>query len=254
MKKTNPPLYNQTLVNTGNGSTVILLHGLFGNYRMWSKIVDSLKNDFHVVVPRLPIFELPVHLTNIKYLAKVLDEFIEYHEFNDITLVGHAIGGQVALMYAHSYPEKVSKLVLTGSTGLLETPLTDESLVTKDINYKFVENMVNRAFHNRTPFVEYFAEEIYLTVQNIPKRLSIGSMIKSSNQNNVTSFLNEISHPTLLLWGLEDKFSPPEIALHFHDYMRNSELKFIKECGHVVMVDKPEEFSQHLIPFLKKIK
>jgi len=245
-------LYNQTLVNTGHGSTVILLHGLFGNYHMWSKTVAALKNDFHVVVPRLPIFDFPAHLTNIKYLLKVLDEFIDWHQLKDVTLVGHSIGGQVALMYAHTHPEKVSKLVLTGSTGLIESPLlTDESLSNKDINYKFVEGMVSKAFHEKTPFVKYFTEEIYLTVQNIPKRLTIGSMIKSSNQLNVTSFLNGIDHPTLLLWGLDDKFSPPEIALHFHDYLRNSELKFIKDCGHIAMVDQPEEFNQKLISFLK---
>jgi len=251
MKKINPPLYNQTLVNRGNGQVVILLHGLFGNYRMWSKTVEALESNYHVVVPRMPIFDLPIHNTNVKYLIKVLHDFIEWYEFKNVMLVGHAIGGQVALMYTYTHPENVSRLVLTGSSGLLDSPLSDESITTRTIDHDFVHDMVSQAFYEETPMLEYFVEEIYLTVQNIPKRLAIGSIIKSSNQNSVTHFLNKIDNPTLLLWGLEDQLSPPEIALHFHDYLRNSELKFIKECGHVPMVEQPDVYNQHLISFFR---
>lgn len=252
MKKQNPPIYHQTYVNTGKGPVVILLHGLFGNYKMWSKTVEALQSDFHVVVPRLPIFNLSVHNSNIKHLMKAIHDFIEWHQFSEVTIVGHAMGGQVALMYAYAHPEKVSRLVLVGSTGVLEGALSQESLKAKNINYDFVQDMVSLAFYEEPPDIEYFTEEIYLAVQNIPKRLMIGSLIKSSNQNTVTQFLNKINHPVLLLWGLEDKFSPPEIALHFHDYLRHSELKFIQSCGHVPMVEQPGLFNQHLISFLRQ--
>ncbi|HEV8512103.1 MAG TPA: alpha/beta hydrolase, partial [Cyclobacteriaceae bacterium] len=91
MKKINAPLYNQTYVNTGNGPVVILLHGLFGNFSLWKKTVDALTDKYHVIVPRFPIFDLPVHNTNIKYLVRVLEEFIEWNELTNVTLVGHAI-------------------------------------------------------------------------------------------------------------------------------------------------------------------
>jgi pimeloyl-ACP methyl ester carboxylesterase len=251
MAKSIPPFFNQTLINIGSGPVVILLHGLFGNYRMWSKTVEALQSDYHVVIPRLPIFDLPIQNTNVKYLVKVLHDFIEWHNFKEVSLVGHAMGGQVALMYTYLNPDHVSKLIITGSTGLLNTPLTDDSLTTKNFDHDFVYDMVSQAFYEENPMLEYFVEEIYLTVQNIPNRLMIGSLIKSSRQNEVTHFLNKIDTPTLLIWGLQDKLSPPEIALHFHDYLRNSELKFIKECGHIAMFDKPSIFNQHLISFLK---
>jgi 2-hydroxy-6-oxonona-2,4-dienedioate hydrolase len=252
MKKQTSPIHNQTYVNTGKGPVVILLHGLFGNYKMWSRTVEALQNDFQVVVPRLPIFDLSVHNSNVKYLMKVIYEFIEWHQFKDVTIVGHAMGGQVALMYTYAHPENVSKLVLVGSTGVLEGALSQESLKSKNINYDFVQDMVSRAFHEETPDMEYFTEEIYLAVQNIPKRLMIGSLIKSSNQNTVNQFLNKINQPVLLLWGLEDKFLPPETALHFHDYLRHSELKFIQSCGHVPMMEQPDLFNRHLISFLRE--
>jgi len=251
MKKINPPLYNQTYVNTGNGPVVILLHGLFGNFALWKKTVDALKEKYRVIVPRLPIFDLPVQNTNIKYLVKVLDEFIEWNQLKNVTLVGHAIGGQVALLYTYTHPSLVEKLVLTGSAGLFENSNFEEATPSEISDYDFIQEKVQEAFYEPSVAPSHFVEEIYTTVQNIPKRLTIGSFIRSSKQNSVTYFLNKIDHPILLLWGLEDRISRPEVALHFHDFLQNSEIRFIEHCGHVPMVENAEEFNKHLLNFLK---
>ncbi|MGC4022910.1 MAG: alpha/beta hydrolase [Cyclobacteriaceae bacterium] len=246
----NSVVFNQTLYNKGQGPVVILLNGLFGNYRLWSKTVTALQDHYHVVVPRLPIFEIPAQHSNLNYLVEALHSFIEWHKFKEVTLVGHAMGGQIALLYSYFNPEKVSNIVISGSTGIFESPLINKSLLSKEINKDFVHEMVSHAFYEENQLTEIFAEEIYLTVENIPNRLMIGSLIKSSIQNGLSHSLNEINTPTLLLWGLEDKISPPETALHFHDFLRYSELRFIKECGHVPMIEQPEIFNQHLISFL----
>jgi pimeloyl-ACP methyl ester carboxylesterase len=250
MKKANPPLYNQTYVNTGHGPTVILLHGLFGNFGMWQKTVEVLTENFHVVVPRLPIFDLPVHNTNVKYLVRVLHEFIEWNNLEDVILVGHAIGGQVALMYTYTHPTTVARLILSGSAGLFENSPFDEVTPAEITDYDFIYEKVNEAFYEPKAELSGFVDEIYATVQNIPKRLTIDSLIKSSKQNSVTFFLNKLDHPTLLIWGLEDKITPPEVAMHFHDFLQNSEIRFIEECGHVPMVEKPELFNRHVLSFL----
>jgi pimeloyl-ACP methyl ester carboxylesterase len=237
-------------VNTGHGPAVILLHGLFGNFGMWQKTVEVLKENFHVVVPRLPIFDLPIQNTNVKYLVRVLHEFIEWHQLEDIILVGHAMGGQVALMYTYTHPTNVAKLVLSGSAGLFENSPFDEATSSEFTDYDFVQEKVSEAFYEPQKEVIGFVDEIYATVQNIPKRLTLGSFIKSSKQSSVTFFLNKLDHPTLLIWGLEDKITPPEVAMHFHDFLQNSEIRFIDECGHMPMVEKPDLFNAHLLSFL----
>ena len=250
MKKTNPPLYNQTYVNTGVGPMVIFLHGLFGNFGLWKKTVDALKDKYRVIVPRFPIFDLPIQNTNIKYLVKVLEEFIEWNQLTNVTLVGHAIGGQVALLYTYTHPTIVERLVLTGSAGLFENSNFDEVTPSEINDYGFIQEKVREAFYEPEVAPSHFVEEIYNTVQNIPMRLTIGSFIRSSKKNSVTYFLNKIDHPILLLWGLEDRITPPEVAMHFHDFLQNSEIKFIQRCGHVPMVENPEEFNKHLLNFL----
>jgi pimeloyl-ACP methyl ester carboxylesterase len=251
--KSSSPLYNQAYINTGHGQVVILLHGLFGNLGIWKSVIQELKASFHVVVPRLPLFELPAEHTNIKYLTKVLHDFIEFHQFQDVILVGHAIGGQVALLYAHHYPDNVAKLVLTSSAGLIEkSPILDTH--DQDTSaYTYVYDKIVEAFYVRDAISGELVDDIYTTAKSVTKRSILWSMANSSRRYNVGAVLPGIHHPVLLLWGLQDKVTPPEAALLFHDLLPNSELRFIDQCGHFAMVEKAPAFTAHLLSFFQPV-
>ncbi|SHI03132.1 Pimeloyl-ACP methyl ester carboxylesterase [Chryseolinea serpens] len=250
MKYGNPPLYNQSFTNTGAGPVVILLHGLFGSNVMWKAVVNALKEDFKVIVPRLPLFELPVEQANIKHLAALLHEFIEWNQFTNVTLVGHALGGQVALLYAHLHPGNVHKLVLTASAGSKEnSPVLNARNSTS--SYRDVHNKILEACYRSELISNELVDEIYTSVHNIPRRISLWNLALSSRRANVSSFLTTIRHPVLLIWGLQDKITPPEAALHFHDLLPNGRVKFIDKCGHMPMVEQAKEFNDHLLLFLR---
>lgn len=251
MRKNNPPLFNQTYIDTGDGAMVVLLHGLFGNLAMWKHVIEDLRKNYRVVVPRLPMFDLPIEHTNIKFLAKILHEYLEWNQCSDVTLVGHAIGGQVALMYTNLNPSNVRKIVLTGSSGLFEnSPFLESTASEKSL--AFVDEKVRGVFHNKDFAPGALIREVYETVQNIPKRMALGQLARSSVHSNVSPFLGKLHHPVLLAWGLDDKITPPDVALHFHDLLPNSELKFISACGHLPMVEQPEKFNEHLRNFLSQ--
>ncbi len=243
------PPHNQAYINTGTGPVVILLHGLFGNVEMWKYAVDALKIDFQVVVPRLPLFELPTEHSNVKHLVTALHEFIEWSRLTGVTLVGHGIGGQVALIYAGQYPHKVKKLVLTSSSGLMEKSLVLD--LDEDPEYSYVHDKIEEAFYLREFITNELVDDIYTTVKSIHKRMALWNFVRSSRQTNVAPLLAKISHPVLLIWGLQDKITPPEAALHFHDLLPNAEVKFIDKCGHVAMIEKSGEFNAHLLSFLR---
>lgn len=253
MKRSAPPLYNQTYLNVGDGPVVILLHGLFGNIAMWKSTVESLKSNHRVVIPRLPIFDLPIEHTNVKYLAKVLHDFIDWNQFSNVTIVGHAIGGQVALLYAAQYPANVNRIVLTSSTGLFENSPFIQGNLSGFNDLEFIQEKVESAFYQPTNAPKELVEQVYSTVKSIPKRLTLGTLSKSSKKSNVASLLNKLSHPVLLIWGLDDKMTPPEVAFHFHDFLPNSEIKLIEECGHVPMVEQPDVFNRYIKDFINKL-
>lgn len=252
MTSTRSSDYTQTYINTGQGQVVILLHGIFGNIHIWKPVVEALKNDFHVIVPRLPLTDLPLEDANVKHIAHVLHKFIEFHDLQNVTLVGHAVGGQLALMYTHLYPANVRKLVLVSSAGLMErSPLLKAEV---PIDFQSLQEEIEEAFYLKEFVSEKIVEEIYEVTRDESRQAVIGEIARSSRRFRVSTFLNKIDHPVLLIWGLYDPISPPESALHFNDLLSNSEVKFIEQCGHVPMLEKPEKFNTHLLEFLKPVQ
>jgi len=246
--QSNSILYNQTYIDKGRGEPIILLHGLFGNLSNWKSVVDHFSKEYRVIIPRLPIFDMPQHQANLDKLSVVLDEFLDWRQLSDVTLVGNSLGGHLALLYALRKPRNVKRLVLTGSSGLFENLMGKTFPHVKD--YEFIREKVGCTFFNKEAVTKDLVDEVYDTVQSIPKTLRLIGLSRSAQQNNLSSSLHRIHQPTLLVWGLQDEITPPETALHFHDLLPNSELKFIDQCGHVPMMEQPQLFNQYVEEFL----
>lgn len=241
--------YDQAYLDKGEGKVIILLHGLFGNLSNWKSVVDHFSPKYRVIIPRLPIFEMPSGKANLNELAEVLDRFVKAHNLKSFTLVGNSLGGHLALMYALEHPELVKKIVLTGSSGLFENALGNSFPRVKD--YQYIKERVEYTFYKKEVVTKEIVDEVFDAVQTKPKTLSILGLARSAQRNNLASSLYALKTPTLLVWGLQDKITPPNTALHFHDLLPNSELKFIDHCGHVPMMEHPETFNQHMEEFLK---
>lgn len=248
MRLENSSEYNQTYIDKGQGEPIILLHGLFGNLSNWKSVIDHFSNDYRIIIPRLPIFDMPQHQANLERLSVVLDEFLDWHQLSNVTLVGNSLGGHLALLYALRKPQNVKRLILTGSSGLFENLMGNTFPRVKD--YEFIRGKVSYTFFNKEVVTNELVDEVYDTVQSIPKTLRSIELSRSAQQNNVSSSLHKIQQPTLLIWGLQDEITPPETALHFHDLLPFSELKFIDQCGHVPMMEQPQLFNQYMEKFL----
>lgn len=211
-------------------------------------MVEALKDSYRVIVPRIPLSDLPLEDANVKHIAHMLHGFIEHHQLQNIILVGHAVGGQLALMYTHLYPANVRKLVLVGSAGLMErTPLPD----TAPLDLQLLQDEWEHGYYLKGHLPEKIAQEFLEVASDESRQAALGEIARSSKRYQVSSFLNKIDHPVLLVWGLHDPVSPPESALHFNDLLSNSEIRFIEDCGHVPMLEKPQQFVAHLQAFLK---
>ena len=72
---------------------------------------------YKVLVPELPIYDMPLLKTNVKSFAKFLEGFIEHKGLKDVILLGNSLGGHIGLLHTKLYPKKVKALVITGSSG-----------------------------------------------------------------------------------------------------------------------------------------
>ncbi len=236
---------------TGAGSVLLLLHGLFGALSNFRGVIDQFAEKMKVCIPLLPLYSLPPEQTTVEGLVKYIHDFIEHKKYDKVILLGNSLGGHIALMYTLKFPKKVRSIVLTGSSGLFENSLGDS--YPKKSDYDFVKHKTEYTFYNPAIATKELVDEVYEIVNNREKALRILYLAKSALRNNLREHLKNIKVPVMLIWGKDDKITPPFVAEEFNKLIRNSRLEFINECGHAAMMEQTDEFNLLLDNFLSKL-
>src|SRR5690606_20428758 len=110
----------------GEGTPIIILHGLMGGLSNFQGVLDYFpKKGYRVLVPELPIYDMPVLKTNVKSFAKFVEGFIQLKGLDNVILLGNSLGGHIGLLHTKLYPTKVKALIITGSSGLYESAMGD---------------------------------------------------------------------------------------------------------------------------------
>ncbi|MFO7257785.1 MAG: alpha/beta hydrolase [Bacteroidota bacterium] len=235
-------------VDEGTGPALVLLHGLFGALSNWEGVVERFSSKFRVVIPMLPIYEMPIKDAGLDGLTTFLEDFVEFMNLRDIILMGNSLGGHIALMYTLRNGDKVKRLILTGSSGLFEDSMGGS--YPKRGNYEYVKERVAYTFYNPEVATKELVDEVFETTRNIPKCMRIVAIAKSAQRNNLANEIKAIKVPTLLVWGLNDTITPAMVAHEFGRLIPNSELKFIDQCSHAPMMEHPERFNEIVEGFL----
>lgn len=238
-------------IEEGEGPVLILLHGLFGALSNWKDVLDKFTPNYKVVIPLMPIYDLPILFTNVKSLAKHIHKFIEYKQYESFTLIGNSLGGHVGLVYTLKHPEKLKSLVLTGSSGLYENAFG--GTFPKREDYNFVKTKVEYTFYDPATASKELVDEVYEIVNNRLKIIKILALAKSAIRHNMAKDLKKIQTPTCLIWGKNDNITPPDVAEEFNKLLPTSELHWIDKCGHAAMMEQPEEFNKILEQYLLKV-
>lgn len=95
-------------------------------------------------------------------------------------------------------------------------------------------------------------DEVYDTIQSRVKTLSLIGLARAAQRHNLADILDRITTPTLLIWGLQDTITPPEVALDFYNKLPDSSITFLEHCGHVPMMEQPQLFNEHVRKFLDR--
>lgn len=236
-------------IDEGSGKTMLLIHGLFGALSNWEAVVEHFSKDHRVVIPLLPIYEMPIRQADLDGLVKFLDEFIHLKRLNDITLIGNSLGGHVGLIYTLNFPQNVRSLVLTGSSGLFENAMGGS--YPRRGSYDYIKERVEYTFYSPETAGEELINEIFETTKSIPKSLRIVSIAKSAQRHNMAKEIPRINVPTCLIWGLNDTITPPMVAHEFNKLLPDSKLYFIDKCCHAPMMEHPQKFNEILEGYLQ---
>jgi pimeloyl-ACP methyl ester carboxylesterase len=238
-------------IEEGEGDVLLLLHGLMGGLSNFDRVIEDFSKDYRVIIPILPIYDLPLLTTGVKSLSKYVHKFVRFKKLSDIILLGNSVGGHVALIYVLSHPLIVKSLILTGSSGLYENAFG--GTYPKRENYEFVKEKVQYTFYDPATATKELVDEVYKIINDRHSVIRILAMAKSAIRHNMKKDLHKIKIPVALIWGKNDKITPPEVANEFHEELPNSELRWIDHCGHAPMMEQPEEFNRLLKGFLDKV-
>ncbi len=239
-------------LETNPGKPVLLLlHGLFGATGNFAGIQEHFKDEYNVVTPLLPILSMPIKKLSLEGLLKHIHEFVILMGYKNFHLVGNSLGGHLAQMYALTYPDKVSSITLTGSSGLFENSMG--STFPKRGDYEFIKRKTQDIFYDPATATKEVVDEVFETVNDRNKAIRVVVTAKSAIRNNLEDRLINIEQPVLLVWGREDPITPLWVGEKFNKLLPNSVLSVMEKCGHAPMMEQPDKFNTILSDFLDKV-
>ena len=211
-------------------------------------ITFSKDKGFKVLMPVLPIYDLPILKTSVRELSSFLDRFIKFKKIKKFVLIGNSLGGHIALYYTKIF-KRANGLVLTGSSGLYEKGMG--SGYTKRGDYNVMKKKVEEVFYDPRVANKELVDEVFETVNDRNKLIKILAMAKSAIRHNMAKDLPKMKLPCLIIWGKNDNVTPPDVGIEFNNLLPNSDLVWIDKCGHAPMMEHPEKFNEILLDWLK---
>jgi pimeloyl-ACP methyl ester carboxylesterase len=235
----------------GEGTPIVILHGLMGGLSNFDGVMNYFpEKGYKVVVPELPLYDMPLLKTNIKNLTKYIKEFIDFKSYGKVILVGNSLGGHVGLLTTKLYPEIVKALVITGSSGLYESAMGES--YPKRGDYEYIKKKAQDVFYDPEVATQEIIDDVYSVVNDRSKLIRTLSIAKSAIRHNMSKDLPDMKTPTCIIWGKQDEVTPPQVAKDFDKLLPDSELFWIDKCGHAAMMEHPDEFNTILYAWLQK--
>ncbi len=261
--------------DTGEGEqTIIFIHGLGSYIPAWNRIIPELSKSYRCIAIDLPGYgksSKAPHSGLMTYYADVVNELVDTLNIKDFNIAGHSMGGQIAIVYGLSWPEKVNNLILFAPAGFerfnsgqkrwLHDVMTP--VLVKSTTYEAIETNLAYNFYNMPPEAEFmltdrlamrYAEDFDNYCYAVSK--SVGGMVNEP----VIDKLKDLKVRTLIFFGENDNLIPnrylnpgstKNIAETGAELIPDSKLIMIPKCGHFIMFEKPETIPQEIKDFIQ---
>lgn len=258
----------------GEGFPLLFIHGLGSYLPAWQKNIPFLSKHFRCLALDLPGYGKSAKegfTAGMEFYADVVNSFLDKLQLQACYLVGHSMGGQVAIHTALKYPDKVKKLALMAPAGL-ETFSTEEG---QQLMQWFAPDKVFRADADiieqnvKANFHRFPADARVLLQDRVGYKSCsdyrafcqvVADSVAAMLNEPVYARLDKLSMPVLMLFGRQDAYIPskllhPELTLEamlqeVHNRMPNLRYHLIDTCGHFVQWEQAEKVNGYLLEFL----
>ncbi len=239
----------------GRGTPLVFVHG-FGTEAAinWSAQMVAFDTEYDVLAPDLPGFgrsqrcgETNCIALQVRCLRALLDDL----RIERASLVGHSMGGWIALAFAAAHPDRVDRLVVVDAAGLrFEPDLTLERALLPD-TIDDVRLLIRANFQRTIRLPAFVLRDVLRAAKRdaaerteLLRRLVYGT-------EHVDDRLGAIRARTLVVWGAEDPLTPLALGMRLVDAVAGARLVAFPDCAHSPNVERPERFNDVLREFLR---
>jgi pimeloyl-ACP methyl ester carboxylesterase len=231
---------------------VVLIHGAGGTHLSWPPQIRRLAGE------KIYALDLPGHGKSGGAGRQSIDEyaddviaFMKELKIRAAVIVGHSMGSAVALTLALKYPKQVLGLGLLGSGSKLRVaPILLETVGNPNTFESAVDMVNENCFSSETP--QNLMGLAKRTMLEIRPPVLLGDLL-ACNEFNVTSQLEKINVPTLIICGVEDRMMPLKFSESLRDGIANSQLQVLDHAAHMVMLEQPDAVADLLKQFIDSI-
>ncbi|MGZ4223779.1 MAG: alpha/beta fold hydrolase [Solirubrobacteraceae bacterium] len=250
----------------GTGTPIVLIHGLLVNGNVWDRLVPLLAAQGRCIVPDLPLgsHSLPMNKgadLSAPGLARLIAEFMERLELEDVTLVGNDTGGALCQLVAADHPERLGRLVLTTCDAFENFPPPAVRPMLTAL--KLPGALVATSLIGRLRVVRRAAfKAMPLTMRPIPDeqvkswvapladkriRADLATVVRGIDPADTLAAaerLRGFDRSALIAWGAEDRFFPFSDAERLAATLPNARLERIPNARAFVQLDAPERLAE----------
>ena len=241
------------------GKAVLLLHGYMETMYIWNDLYDALKRDYRVIAIDLPGHGLSCSapVNTIELMATVAKAVLDLCEVKKATVVGHSLGGYVALKCCELFPETFEKLVLLNSHPYPESedfaPVREReiNIINSGRLLALADISIPKMFHpnNLRRLDSKIREVVELCETHDPSGI-IASIKGFTKRSDMSSWLESTSTPTLAVCGDSDGFMPSEMQLRMLEQFKNIQMVTLQECGHNAFLECPDKCLELIREFV----
>lgn len=250
----------------GEGIPVVLIHGIPTSNLLWRKVMPELAKTHQVFAPDLLNYgksDKPVDANvSIEAQSRLIVKFMDKLGIKSADIVAHDIGGGVAQLIAVNYPERVRKLVLIDTVCFDSWPIPEflplqkpdaEQDMSLEAFLTMMRGFMPQGVYNKAAMTNEVVDLYLAPWSSEAGKKALFRNFRRLNPEYTQAIAGELKHlphETLIMWAENDIFQKPAYASKLQETIPNAKLIWIKDAGHWLMEEKPEQISGHLIAFL----
>jgi len=251
-------ILNSTII--GKGKPLIIAHGYFGMSDNWKTMAKRFANNFEVHIIDQRNHGRSFHSDDFNYdlLVEDLYQYVKHYKLNNILLLGHSMGGKMAMLFAVTFPDIVNKLVVVDIVPKYYPPHHEfilKALNAVDFNKITTRREVAqilRQYIDEEGVIQFLLKNVYWkTKTQLAFRFNVASLTENNNEicEPLPSFTT-FDKPTLFLKGENSGYINQDDTALIKAHFSKAKIITVKNSGHWVHVDNPDDFYDNVSHFL----